>query len=503
MADLFLGLDVGTSVTKAAIFNSRGDEIAVAAKKTEVSRPRPGWSEMDPETAWRVVCETCRAVLAESSVRAGDIAAVGVAGAMVGAWLIDGAGAPIRPAVLWDDSRARGWLERATEKRSQFLSEIFQRSGSVMQLGCTLPVLAWLKEHEPQSLARAAAVLTVKDFIRFRLTGAIGWDESEAAVAPGNAKERDFDHSLLPMFGLEDQRGLLPPVHRSHDLAGVVSAEAAAATGLPKGALVAFGAGDTPASAIGAGAGAAGLACTVLGTTCLNGVVMDAPSFAPRDLGLLFTLPGGLWMKTMVNIAGTTTLDWCLKALCPDLAARPDAYDALAALAEAGGVGAGGVIYLPYLSAAGIIAPRIEAGARAGFFGLDPSHGRESLVRAVYEGVAFAIRDCYAAIERPLAAIRLVGGGARSRFWSQMIADVVGAPVEVPTGAEFGAKGAALIAAVAAGRFSSVGEACGATFALNRRHEPNAALKGRYDAAFARYKTVSAGALDQIAPTYR
>jgi sugar (pentulose or hexulose) kinase len=498
-----IGLDIGTSVTKAAVFDSRGRELVVASSRTEVSRPQPAWSEMDSEAVWRAVCTTCKAAVAKSGVKPNEIVAVGVTGVMVGAWLVDATGVAVRPAVLWDDGRARDWLERTETTWPNFLSEVFDRSGSVMQLGCTLPVLAWLAEQEPQSLARAAAVLTAKDFIRLRLTGAIGWEETEAAVAPGSAIARDFDFSLLPMFGLDQYRDLLPRVHRSETIAGTVTAAAASLTGLAEGTPVAFGAGDVPASVIGAGAGAPGLACTVLGTTCLNGLVVDKPLFEPRDLGLLFTLPGGSWMKTMVNVAGTTNIDWCLRSLCPDLAGLTESYDALASCAEAGGVGAGGVVYIPYLSASGIIAPRIESGARAGFFGCDPSHRREHLVRAIYEGVAFAIRECYAATGRSVEAVRLVGGGARSRFWVQMIADIVGVPVEIPVGVEFGAKGAALIASVAIHQFSSIAEACRESFVLDWRYEPNGALRDDYDAAYRRYRAASAASLDLIASAYR
>jgi sugar (pentulose or hexulose) kinase len=503
VAAFLIGLDIGTSVTKAAVFDPHGREIAVATSRTEVSRPQPTWSEIDPEAVWHAVCATCKAAVERSGVKPNDIAAIGVTGVMVGAWLVDAAGVAVRPAVLWDDGRARDWLERTEATRPNFLSQVFDRSGSVMQLGCTLPVLAWFAEQEPRSLARAAAALTAKDFIRLRLTSAIGWEETEAAVAPGSAMARDFDFSLFSMFGLSQYRCLLPRVHRSETIAGTVTARAASLTGLAEGTPVAFGAGDVPASVIGAGAGAPGLACTVLGTTCLNGLVVDKPLFEPRDLGLLFTVPGGLWMKTMVNVAGTTNIDWCLRALCPDFAGLTESYDALAACAEAGGVGAGGVVYMPYLSASGIISPRIESGARAGFFGCDPGHRREHLVRAIYEGVAFAIRECYAAMRQPVEAVRLVGGGARSQFWAQMIADIVGVPIEIPVGVEFGAKGAVLIASAAIHQFSSIAEACRESFVLDRRYEPNSALRDDYDAAYRRYRAASAGSLDLIAPVYR
>ena len=503
MPSFVLGLDIGTSMTKAAIFDRAGVEVAAVARRTCVAERHPGWSELEPEAAWRAAADVCRAVIAAGRIEGRDIAGVGVSGVMVGAWLVDAAGAAVRPAILWNDGRTHELVQGLLADRPGLISEIFASSGSVMQLGCTLPVLAWLARHEPEALARSHAVLCAKDFIRLRLTGEIGAEESEAAMAPGSARRRGFNPDLLRLFALESAAELFPPIARSEAIAGTVTAAAAAMTGLKVGTPVVFGAGDTPASVIGAGVGEAGYASTVLGTTCLNGIVTDEPVFEPADLGLLYTLPGGLWMKTMVNVAGTTNIDWCLKVLCPDLADHPQAYEELARLAGAGGIGAGGVTYLPHLSSAGIIAPRIETGARAGFAGLEPRHGRNHLVRALYEGVALSIRESFAAIGRPMATIRLAGGGAQSSFWSQMIADIVGATVEVPRGSQFGAKGAALLAATGIGWFASVAEACRETFVLERRHEPDAGAGRAYAAAYARYRAVSAGSLDAIAPSYR
>ena len=503
MPSFVLGLDIGTSMTKAAIFDRAGAEVAAVARPTCVAERHPGWSELDPEAAWQAAADVCRAVIAAGQIEGRDIAGVGVSGVMVGAWLVDAAGAAVRPAILWNDRRTQAMVQDLTFHRPGLMSEIFASSGSVMQLGCTLPVLGWLARHEPEVLARTEAVLGAKDFIRLRLTGEIGAEESEAAMAPGSARRRGFNPELLRLFALDHAAALFPPVGRSEAIAGSVTAAAAAKTGLTVGTPVAFGAGDTSASVIGAGVGQAGYASTVLGTTCLNGIVTDEPVFEPAALGLLYTVPGGLWMKTMVNVAGTTNIDWCLRVLCPDLAGHSQAYADLAHLATAGGIGAGGVTYLPYLSSAGIIAPRIETGARAGFVGLEPRHGREHLVRALYEGVALSIRECFAAIGRPMTTIRLAGGGAQSRFWSQMIADVVGTAVEVPRGSQFGAKGAALLAATGIGWFASVAEACRETFVLERRHEPDIAAGPAYAAAYARYRAISTGCLEAIAPSYR
>jgi sugar (pentulose or hexulose) kinase len=241
----------------------------------------------------------------------------------------------------------------------------------------------------------------------------------------------------------------------------------------------------------------------VVGTTCLNGVVSEEPWFEPRDMGILFTVPGGLWIKTMVNVAGTTNLDWALSALCPDFLGDADPYVRLAAEAERSPPGARGVVYVPYLSHIGIIAPRLEPGARAAFFGLDPDHVRSDMTRAVYEGLAYAIRDCYERIGRPVSTIRLVGGAARSPLWTQMIADVTGAPVEIPEGAEFGAKGAALLAATGLGWFPDIRAASLASHRTQRLHEPDARRAAAYSEGFRRFRLASDALLDRVAPAYR
>ncbi|MGL4960757.1 MAG: FGGY-family carbohydrate kinase [Inquilinus sp.] len=482
-----LGLDAGTSVIKAALFGRDGRQRAAASRRTTVSHPHPAWSESDPETAWAATTAVIRQVLAEAGVDGASVSAIGVTGAMIGAWVIDADGRPLRPGILWDDGRSQPWIEAMQAGDPAFLSRIFASSGSVMQQGCTLPVLRWLLDHEPEVMARADCVFGCKDYLRFRLTGQRAADPTEASVAPGDGRAQGRSEAMLSLFGLGPHRHLLPPVLPSEAIAGTVTAAAAAETGLRAGTPVATGAGDVAASVIGSGGLAVGSACTVLGTTCLNGVVLDAPSFEPPDLGLLFSLPGRLWMRSMVNVAGTSNLDWCLRSLCPDLARDPDPYAALEALAEAAPPGAGGAVYLPYLSEVGIIAPAVSAAARAQFAGLVPGHGRPELVRAVYEGLAYAIRDCFAAMAEPPHSVLLSGGGGRSRFWSQMIADVLGLPVEIPDGSEYGACGAALLAATGIGWYPSIGDASRRVRRVRRTHRPDPALREAYEAAWRRY----------------
>ncbi|WP_309085690.1 FGGY-family carbohydrate kinase [Chelativorans sp.] len=456
---LFIGLDAGTSLTKAAVFDLAGRQLGEARRGTTLLRPHPGWSELDPEEAWQAALDVLRRVVSESGVDRSRIAGIGLTGAMVGAWVVDGEGNALRPGITWEDSRAQGWIERRLAADARFLSRIFASSGSMMQQGCTLPVLAWLAENEPEILARAAHVMSYKDFLRMRLTGLAATDRSEASVIPGSARERTRSDAMIALFGLEKFAQLLPPVMDSERFIGGLMPAAADAIGLPSGLPVAIGAGDVPATVIGAGGLATGMATAVLGTTCMVGVCHDRPVFEPADLGLLFTLPGHRWYRAMVNVAGTLNLDWAFSALAPDLAARPDRFDMMNEMIGTVPPGAHGLVYLPYLSESGIIAPVVDYGARAQFHGLVPRHDRAALFRAVMEGVAFAMRDLFDALDFAGDRVLLTGGGAQNPVWAQMIADLAGRDVHVPEGTQFGARGAALLAATAAGHFASVADA--------------------------------------------
>jgi sugar (pentulose or hexulose) kinase len=471
--DLFVGLDAGSSVCKAAVFDPDGRALAVAAEPTPLDRSRPGRVEADPDRCWQAATSVLRRAVAAAG--GGDrIAGLGVTGAMVGAWVVDDAGRTLRPGINWEDSRARDLVAGIEAQRPGSLRAIFRSSGSALQHGCTLPVLAWLLRHEPEVMARARWVLGYKDWLRLRLTGEVAADPSEAAVAPGCARTQARSAAMLRLFGLEDAEGLLPPVMPSAAVAGGLAPDAAADTGLPVGLPVATGAGDVIANVIGAGGLRTGAVTALLGTTCMVGLCHDHPVFEPPDLGLLFSLPEGRWFRAMVNVAGTLNLDWAVQLLAPDLAGAPDLWKRVTALAAAEPVGARGLTYLPYLSESGIIAPVVDPDARAQFAGLAPGHDRASLLRAVYEGVAFALADLCDVLGPPgQSAITLTGGGGRSALWCDMIAEATGREVIVPQGTEFGARGAALLAAVALGRAPSVAAASAALLVDGRRHAPS------------------------------
>ncbi|MDO6963374.1 xylulokinase [Rhizobium alvei] len=488
MARYYVGLDAGSSICKAAIFDRDGRQLSEAARRTPLSRPNRGWSELDPDTSWNATLAVIAEAVASSGIDPAEIGGIGLSAAMVGAWIVDGDGMALRPGIIWEDSRSQPIIDEMVARDPGVLSRIFLSSGSVMQQGCTLPVVAWLARHEPEMLARARHVLSYKDYLRLKLTGKVATDRSEASVIPGSAEARDRSDAMITLFDLGPFRPLFPEVRNSEEFIGGLTETVANRLGLPAGLPVTIGAGDVAATVIGAGGLHAGSAIAVLGTTVMVGICHDRPVFAPADVGLLFSLPGDLWYRSMVNVAGTLNLDWAIETLAPDLAPPPDRYQRVTALAESVPIGARDLVYLPYLSESGIIAPVVDPAARAQFSGLSPRHGRAELFRAVFEGVAFALRDLFDTLGFVDGSVLLTGGGGRSAFWSQMIADILARPIVVPEGTQFGARGAALLAATAAGDFANIREASAAVRGGGVTYHPDLSRSHAYTEAHARYR---------------
>ncbi|WP_119070738.1 FGGY-family carbohydrate kinase [Aggregatilinea lenta] len=489
--DYLLGVDAGTSVVKAALFTADGREVGSVARRTTVKTPHSAWAETSMDETWVMAASAIRAVLAESDVDPAQIAAVGLSGNMVGAWLLDAQGRPVRDAILWADGRTQPLIDRFSAEQPGFMSHIFDHSASVMQQGCTLPVLRWLAEHEPDVLDRAVTLVGCKDWLAYNLTGTIQIDPTEAPGMPGDIRTRGYSDAMIALFGLDAYRRLFPPIRPSEQVIGTVQPRAAALTGLAAGTPVVLGAGDVPASALGVGAVDPGVACSLLGTNFLNCLVVDQPVFEPRDVGVSFLLPGGRWLRATINVSGTTSLDWAIEQFCgPEKAAADSTaalFEGVEALVRASPIGANGAIYLPYLSANGIIAPVADPAARADFFGLTNEHTRGDLLRAVYEGLAFSIRDGYDVIPAAIHEIRLSGGAAKSAFFCQMVADVTGRRVLVPAGSEFGAKGAALLAAVGIRWYPFIADAVHRTASACQVYECDPAAQRAYEATFATY----------------
>lgn len=482
-----LGIDKGTSVIKSVVFDDKGTAVGVAQRRVKVLRPKPGWHEEDATVTWSLCVETIREALASAGISGGDIAAIGIAGHMGGAWLVDGQGAPVRNAICWPDERAQA--DQLKIEEAGLMKEAFAISGNGLMPGITAVLLGWLTKHEPDSLDRTKAVLCAKDYLRLCLTGQMATDPSDVSFVPGDIDARRHSKRVLDICGAGDWFDKMPEILPSGDIAGQVTPEAASVTGLRAGTPVVTGLGDASANALGVGAIRPGSALTVLGTSCLNSLVMDRPERAPEGLGFLFAMPLDRYVRILPNTSGAISFDWFLDRFGAPLTPQgsPD-FAALEAKAKAVPRGAGGAVFIPYVNGAGVLAPFYDPLARGSFFGVGSHTSYDHLLRAVYEALCFATRDCFAAMSVQPTSLVLTGGGGKSAFWAQMFADVCGLPIEIAAAEESGSLGVALLAGVAAGIWPDIETAAAATARVAARYEPDPGAAAEYDGWFELYR---------------
>lgn len=437
-ADLCVGLDVGTSGLKAVALDAEGRVAAEASADYPLLTPAPGWTEQDPNAWWRAAAAALRSLTEQ--VGADRIGAVGVSGQMHGMVALDADGAPLRPALLWNDQRTAA--EVALIERTLPRDELVRRTGNPAVTGFQLPKILWLRAHEPDAFARLRSVLFPKDWIAFRLTGE---RRAEATDASGSGAfridTRDWDEELLTRLDLDPS--LLPPLVASDAVVGEVGRGVAQETGLRPGTPVVAGAGDNAAAAtaLGLGAAAPELGSVSLGT---SGVLFaTAPGPTPDPLGRvhLFAHADGGWTLLGVTLAAAGSLAWWLRTLAPhdDVGTRVER-----ALARP--AGAGGVTFTPFLT--GERSPFLDPELRGGFAGLSLASEPDDLVRAVLEGVAFSLADVWS-VMRPLGVpdrLLATGGGARGDGWVRLVADVLEVPIGVPAHVPGAAHGAAVLA---------------------------------------------------------
>lgn len=483
-----LGLDKGTSVVKAVLFDLQGREVAVAGQPAPAVYPQSGWHEEDLHGTWDITCSVARQVMQNTGINPDAIQAVGLSGHMSGLILVDGRGQPVGNAVIWSDGRASGIVRRW--ETEGLLERMFAISGQAVIPGLTLPLMRWFHEHRPQDLARAAHVLTMKDYLRLRMVGEAATEESDVAWMMGDVQQRRFSPELLSLAGLSSYERLYPPVRPYGSVAGGLREAAAQEMGLRPGTPVVYGLGDATAATIGVGAVRSGQACSIVGTSFLNNLVTAELAWEPFGIGFVFPMTDGLWLRLLPNTGGgSVNLRWFVEMFYPGETGR-DAYKRLDQEAASVPVGANGVIYHPYVTTAGVVAPFYSIGARAQFFGVSIQSTRRDMARAVFEGIALSMRDCYVGAGQPLEEIRLSGGAAQSPVLCQIFADCTGATITVPVGTEASAKGVAMLAGMAAGIYGSVPEAAGQMVAVDRVYTPRPEQTRRYDEIYPLFRNI-------------
>ncbi len=461
--DLLIGVDAGTSVIKAVAFTADGTQVAVASAPTSIERMPDGGAEQDPHATWDAVAAALRRLADEIEGLAGRTAAVGITAHGDGAWLVDSAGDPVGRGLTWLDSRAAPIVDRwrATEA-----GPALQRITGTAANPCLQSAqLAWLREQHPERVERASAVLHPKDWLYLCATGRAATDPTEGVLTFGDYRTREYSDEVLEVLGMGDLGHLRPEIVDGTHHHDRLTAEAASATGLRAGTPVVLGPIDAVASALGSGLYEpdASVGVSILGSAGNHFRLYrsaDDVVLAPDQVGYTIPFPvPGTWCGFVSHMAATLNLDWLVGIVAEAAGlggAALDGDEIRSHLEEAASAtGSDTVLFHPYV-AEGERGPFVDTAARAQFLGLTERAHLGTLARAVYEGIAFAARDCYDAMDLEPSEIRLTGGGARSRLLRRLLAASVNAPVRVVTRAEAGAAGAAIVAAVSVGILTDV-----------------------------------------------
>jgi xylulokinase len=483
MARYFLGIDVSTTGAKALLVDEKGRVAASATTALTLQTPKPLWSEQDPHEWWKGTAASVRKALSEAGARGEDVAAVGLTGQMHGLVLLDDRRNVLRPAILWNDQRTGA--ECAEIERRVGRTRLIREVGNVALTGFTAPKILWVRNHEPAVYAKAKLVLLPKDYVRLRLTGEAAMDKADGSgTILFELKARAW--SKLALEKLDIPSDWLPPTYEGPEVTGKVTAEAAAETGLKAGTPVMAGGGDQAAGAVGTGAVRPGVVSLTLGTSGVVFATTDAPLVEPegRLHAFCHAVPGR-WHFMGVTLSAAGSLQWYRDTMAPK-----ESFGDIVAEAELAPAGSEGLLFLPYLS--GERTPYPDPLARGSFVGLTVRHKRAHLTRAVLEGVAFSMRDCFSLLQGAglgaVTEVRIAGGGAKGPLWRKIVASALGLPMVTVNSTEGAAYGAALLGGVGAGAWPTVEAACDATIAVTGRDEPVAEWSRAYDALYPRYR---------------
>jgi xylulokinase len=490
---VYLGIDIGTSGTKTLAIDERGKILADATELYPSYHPKPLWSEQDPDDWWQATVKTVRATVKKAKFKAADVRAIGLSGQMHGSVFLDKQNRVIRRALLWNDQRTAGECDEI-ERRAGGRRQLIKMVANPALTGFTAPKILWLRNHEPKNFDKTVKVLLPKDDVRRRMTGDYATDVSDASgMLLLDVARRDWSKPLLSKLELD--LDLFGRCYESEDVTGKLTRQAASDLGLTTECVVMGGAGDQAAGALGNGIVNTGVLSTSIGTSGIMFVHSDEVQFDPE--GRLHTFchaVRGKWHLMGVSLSGGGSLQWFRNTLCQaEVEAakkqKTSAYEMITTEAAEIPPGSEGLFFLPYLS--GERTPHADPDARACFIGLTLKHGRGHMVRAIMEGVAYAMRDSLAIIRElgvPVKQIRASGGGSKSRLWKQIQADVFGQKVVTINAEEGPAYGVALLAAVGGGAFKNVEEACKATIRVVKETPTQKQAVSHYDRGFPIYQ---------------
>ncbi len=495
---MLLGLDCGSTAVKAVLFGPSGRTVATGTRRTEPVQPAPNWVEHDMDRLWQLACGAISDALGAVPPGAGAVDAIGVTAHGDGLYLTDRAGRPLGAGITSVDSRSRG--VRADWASGGLLDEVEKISGQRPYPYAATSLLGWIRQNQPERYARIGHVLFCKDWLRYRLTGVVATDPTDASTAFTEARTQRYSDHLLSLLGLEAVKPALPEILPSSAVIGTLSPAAAAETGLRAGTPVAGGMHDVTASAVGLGNFEPGVVSITAGTFSINETLSDRLAVDPRWNARAGLRPGQ-WMNMSISPASSNNVDWFLRVAYAaewEAASRggPSLWEAVETDLAAPAV-ADAPLFHPFLYGSPYDAP-----ASAAFLGLRSWHGRADMLRAVVEGAVFNHRYHVDALRSafPVDRAGITGGGTSHARSARFFSDALGLPVDVPEATEVGALGAALLAGVGIGLFPSLEDAIEHACRVTARYEPDMSRYAALSERFARYVALAEAILPLSAP---
>lgn len=480
MAVYLLGIDIGTSSCKVALFEPDGTVAATGGSDYPVSYPRRGWAEQDPRDWWEGVCRAIREMIGENGIDPADIAGIGTDGQSWSAIALDREGNVLCPTPIWTDTRSEAVCRETAARLTE--EKIFSVCGNPAQPGYTWPKILWYREHRPEVFEKTEKILQSNSYIVYRMTGEITQDLSQGyGLACFDMRKGCWDNETCAELGIP--RKFLPDLMPSHRIAGRLTKEAAEQTGLKEGIPVAAGGLDAACGTLGAGVVSPGKTQEQGGQAGGMSICIDRYAADPR-LILGFHVVPGRWLLQGGTTGGGGALKWLRETMCPELS-----FEEMSDLAEKAPAGSGGAVFLPYM--AGERSPVWNPEACGVFFGLNFSTTRGQMIRACMEGVAYALRHNLETAEAAGAraeTLRAMGGSANSRVWTQIKADVTGHGIEVPASDTATTLGAAILAGVGTGVYGSFEEAAERTIRVKKTFTPDPEKRAVYDRGYETYR---------------
>ncbi len=466
-AEYVVGIDIGTSGCKSILIDAEGKVRDSSLQEYPLLTPRPGWAEQHPTEWWKAVQTSLRQLLGKTSISGSVVKGVGLSGQMHGLVALDKVGHVLRPAILWNDQRTMSQCQRIHEVVGG-IPRLLELTNNQMLPGYTGGKILWMREQEPGLYERTRVFLNPKDYIRYRLTGELATEVSDASgTGLFDVRQRRWSYQLLNLLDIPEER--LPQCFESPEITGKITERASESTGLPAGLPVVGGGGDAVIQTTGMGLVKSGILGTIIGTAGIVAMALNEfHSNADGRLQIFCNNSPGTWHVMGVTLAAGGSYRWFRDTLCEaekEKAAQSgrDVYQVMDEIASTAPAGSRGLIFLPYLI--GERCPYADPKACGGLIGLRLHHGRAEITRAILEGVVFSIRDVFQLIstmENSVTEIRTSGGGSLSPLWRQIQADVFQCPVTTVSGSREGAAyGAALAAGTGVGIWPSVEQAVG------------------------------------------